>query len=107
VPVDLCFDDMTNLGGLPAFQGQFAAGVAAQANGKHMVRATVFGSQWVSTNGPNYMFLAIPNSNQAGGVVDVIDILGGLKRVDTDVFVPGVQSIPATGVNVLCEYYRQ
>lgn len=107
VPVDLCFDDMTNLGGLPAFQGQFAAGIAAQANGKQMVRATVFGSQWVSTNGPNYMFLAIPNSNQAGGVVDVVDLLGGLKRVDTDVFVPGVQSIPATGVNVLCEYYRQ
>jgi hypothetical protein len=107
VPVDIAFDNLTNRGGLPAAQGLFGAGVAAQANSKDLVRTSNFGALISRANGGDYMFLAVPNSNQTGGVVDVIDILGGLKRVDTDVFFPGVQSVPASGVNVLCEYWRQ
>ena len=58
------------------------------------------------------MFFAIPFSNpilsgQGGGVVDVIDINDAYRRLDTDPFVEGTQSIAAQGVSVLMDYFRQ
>ena len=40
------------------------------------------------------------------GVIDVIN-LGGLLRQDTNRFIDGVQSIPAAGVSIVMDYYRQ
>ena len=53
------------------------------------------------------MFLAVPNSSEGPGVVDVIELKPGFPRVDTDPYVPGVQSIQASGVNILMDYWRQ
>ncbi len=105
VPVDLAFDNLTNLGGL---QGPVNADSGTQSipvNSKHTTRNV--GGAFNNTNNPRYMFLAVPNSNQAGGVIDVINLGGGLTRLDTDVFLPGIQSVPATGARVVTDYWRQ
>ncbi len=108
IPVDIAFDNLANAGGLPNSFTTFSAGVPAPVNGKGLIRGGGFGfGGIIPTSQPSYMFLAVPNSNQGGGVVDVINLDAGLSRVDTDVFLPGVQSIPAAGVNVLMDYFRQ
>ena len=60
-----------------------------------------------STNSPAYMFLAIrtPSPGVPGGV-DVIRLLDG-QRLDTNLFRPGVQSIPARGAGIVMDYFRQ
>jgi len=45
---------------------------------------------------PAFLFLAVPSSSEGPGVVDVID-LAGLRRTDTDAYLPGIQSIPRRG----------
>ena len=59
-----------------------------------------------TTSSPQFIFLAIPNSREGPGVVDVIDTTT-LKRRDTDVFLPGVQSIQAPNVTQVVDYLRQ
>jgi hypothetical protein len=100
LPVDLCFDDLRNLGGLVNYHSSFSAGVPALLNGKSLVRQT---GQVVNTNEPRYLFVAAPGP----GVVDVIDIGSGIVRIDTNPFQPGLQSIPVPGVELLMDYFRQ
>ena len=49
----------------------------------------------------------MPNSFEGPGVVDVIDLSSGFRRYDTDPFVTGVQSLPATNVNIVADFMRQ
>ncbi len=104
IPVDIAFDDLNNLGGLISPSTPFSAGVPSQVNGKQMVRIVGTG---VATNSGRYVFVAVPNSNQAGGVVDVLSVNGGLVRLDTDLTTPGIQSIPVPGAQILSSYFRQ
>jgi YVTN family beta-propeller protein len=105
VPVDLAFDDLRSLSGLPNFVTTFTAGSPVQINGKSVVRGGC--PQVVNTNEPKYMFVAVPNSLNGTGVVDVILIDGTFGRVDTDPFHSGVQSIAAPNVQVVMDYFRQ
>lgn len=105
IPVDLAFDNLTNIAGLPNLFTAFSVGVPAPVNGKGRVRPVPGGA--IPVNTPSFLFLAVPNSVQGGGSVDVISLDAGLPRVDTDVFLPGVQSIVAPGVTVLMDYFRQ
>ncbi|HVS09038.1 MAG TPA: beta-propeller fold lactonase family protein [Planctomycetota bacterium] len=106
IPVDLAFDNMRNTGALSNFLPTQGAGLPLQLNGKSYVRA--LGALVRGANQPRFMFLAIPNSTSAGaGAVDVINILSGNLRYDTDPYLPGIQSIPVPGVGVLCDYWRQ
>ena len=61
----------------------------------------------MNTNEPQFMFLAVPNSKQGGGVVDVIQLDTGFTRADTNVFQAGIQSIPASGASIVMDYFRQ
>jgi hypothetical protein len=104
IPVDLAFDNLLNLGGLPNLATQWSAGTPAVANGKAQVKK-VSGTAF-ATNQPTYMFLTIPNSSQGPGVIDAIE-LATQKRFDTDPFLTGVQSIPAAGALGVMDYFRQ
>ena len=53
------------------------------------------------------MFVAVPNSQNGTGVVDVIVLDGAYSRVDTDKFHPGIQSIQAPNVQVVMDFLRQ
>lgn len=105
IPVDLCFDNLKNLAGLPNISSQFSAPPVKLFNGKSIVKA---GAPPRPAVGAQYIFAAIPNSNEAGGagVVDVID-LNGFRRTDTNRFVDGIQSIPANGVTKVVDFFRQ
>ncbi len=104
VPVDIAFDNLTNLGGLNGPTNADSGTASIPVNSKHTLRNT---GGLRNVNNPRHMFLAIPNSNEAGGVVDVIDLQGGLTRLDTNIFEDGIQSVPVTGVRVLTDYWRQ
>jgi hypothetical protein len=56
---------------------------------------------------PRFLFAAVPNSIEGPGVVDVIDLQSSNLRFDTDPYLPGKQSIPVPGVNLLIDYWRQ
>ena len=99
-PLDIAFDDQSNLGGLRNYHTVFSAGRQAELNGKNLVRF-VPGAGILATNEPALAFL--PTS---AGVVDVIDLDSGL-RVDTNAFHAGAQSIPAPGVWRAMDYFRQ
>lgn len=101
IAVDIAFDNLMNFSGLPNTNSVFSAGTPVQANGKSQVRG---GN---NVNEASYMFLAVPNSNQGGGVVDVIRMDTGFLRLDTDPFESGTQSIPVPGVSILMDYFRQ
>ena len=103
-PVEIAFDNQMNFGGFPAWFTNFSAGSPAAINGKSIVR-TVGGVQ--NTNEPQLMFLAVPNSKQGVGVVDVIQLDTGFTRADTDLFQIGIQSIPAPGARIVMDYFRQ
>ena len=106
VPVDFAFDNQRNFGALPNVVTPFSAGTGAQMNGKGMVR--VVSGTVQSTNEPSFMYVAVPNSLAGEGAVDVLRRDGGgFARIDTNPFQPGTQSIPAPGVNVLMDYFRQ
>jgi hypothetical protein len=107
VPIDIAMDDLVNLGGTPNQAPVQGAGSPINTNGKSAVR---IGGQnaIVGSKNPNFMFLAIETSSEGPGVVDVIDINSpGYRRVDTNVFVQGTQSIPAPGISGLMDYWRQ
>jgi len=107
VPVDLAFDNLRNLGGLINLSSVFSAGSAIPQNGKNIVRSIPPGVT-VNTNEASYMFAAVPNAVGGSGVVDVIQLgASGLPRVDTNPFQSGVQSIPASNVTLVADYWRQ
>ena len=104
VPVDLAFDNLRNLGGTASTKSFFSAGQPVPFNSKDLLRNA--GGALRNTNQPDFLFLAVPNGQATGGVIDVIRILGG-TRFDVNPFQSGIQSIPCEGVNVLMDYYRQ
>ena len=105
IPVDIAFDNQRNLAALTNWGTIFSAGTPVNINGKAIVR--VLGPVVVNTSEPRFMFVAVPNSDQGGGVVDVLRIDSGFLRFDTNPFQPGIQSIPAPGANIVMDYFRQ
>lgn len=105
-PTDISFDDARNV----ASAGQVLSNVVptslATSDSKQQYR--IIGGGPVIVSFYTYMFLA----NPASGTVDVIDP-DLLLRVDTvpdNLAFPatvGTQSIPAPGVSILCNYWRQ
>jgi hypothetical protein len=107
IPVDMALDDLINLGGLENVSTVQSAGTPVILNGKSSVKAVGLNVITGAKN-PQFMFLAVPNSTEGPGVVDVIDVGSpGFRRIDTNAFHAGVQSIPASGVNGLMDYWRQ
>ena len=104
-PVDLAFDNLKNRAGLTNLNNLFSASTAQPINGKALIKVQQGGV--VLTLTPQYIMLAVPNSIEGPGVVDVIAMDGGYQRVDTNAYLPGVQSIPATNVTVVADYMRQ
>jgi YVTN family beta-propeller protein len=105
-PVAIAFDDLTNQAALPAAQSNFSPGQPAIANSKSFWRPVPGGA--ITTNTPEFMFLAIPNSTSSGGgVIEVIDLASSNKRVDVNVFQPGIQSVAVPGVIGLATYFSQ
>jgi YVTN family beta-propeller protein len=103
-PTDLAFDDQRNLGVLPVAPGVFSAGNLVPINGKHPVRQ-VNGVAY-DTNGATYLFVPVQRAQPGQEQVDVIRISNG-QRIDTNAYLPGIQSIPAAGANVVASYFRQ
>ncbi len=104
VPVDIVFDELNNLGAMSNLQSSYGVGTPILINGKSTVRPSGIG---VPTVYPDFMFVAVPNSSEGPGVVDVIDLSSGFSRVDTDYYTNGVQSIPCAGARFLGSYYRR
>lgn len=104
-PVDLAFDDQRHLAGLPNFATVFSAGTPAPINGKQLVRGPC--GSVVNTNEPRYLMLAVPGA-AGGGEIDVLRLnVIPAARLDTNAFLPGVQSVPCADVSVLASYFRQ
>ena len=101
VPVDLCFDELNNLGASQNTQSNFGVGQGILINGKSVIRnatnAAIF---------PDFMFLAVPTSSEGPGVIDVIAMTSGYTRFDTDKYLSGVQSVPCSGARFLCTFFR-
>ena len=104
-PVDIAFDNLRNYGGLANVFTSFSAGVPLPSNGKALVRAV--GGGPVNTNEPRFMFAAVPFPTSGSGSIDVINIGAGFTILDTNPFQPGTQSIPAPGVSLVMDYFRQ
>jgi hypothetical protein len=111
VPTDLAMDDMANAGSTVNLFSPQGAGIPIAINGKSSVRGVVLNNnttgQTGPAKGPEYLFVAVPNSLEGPGVVDVIKLGSGQTRFDTDLYLPGVQSIPVPGVRLLSDYWRQ
>jgi hypothetical protein len=106
IPVDAALDDLNNLGGLSnVFHPTFSAGTPILLNGKSYVKPT--GAVVVSAKTPKFLFLAVPNSSEGPGVVDVISVDSGFQRYDTNAYQSGVQSVPASGAISVADYWRQ
>ena len=106
IPVDIAFDNMRNLGGMPNFITSFSAGTALPGNGKGMVRPVPGGV--INNNEPAYMFAAVPNVTGGFGVVDVFDLAkAGVLRKDINAFQVGVQSILVPNVSGVMDYWSQ
>jgi hypothetical protein len=102
VPVDLALDNMVNVSAFTNYSSQFSAGQPLSINGKSLVRFNGFNFQQASS--PAFLFLAVPNP----GVIDVLELsTGTVQRVDTSVFRPGINSIPAPNVTTLADFFRQ
>lgn len=108
IPVDIAQDDQINFGALTNFEGilaNYSAGVPAAINGKSYVR--LVNNTPTGAKHPRFLFAAVPNSSEGPGVVDVINLQSSNLRFDTDPYLVGKQSIPAPGVNLLIDYWRQ
>ncbi len=105
IPVDLAFDDQDNFGLLQNFFTPFSAGDPIELNGKSIARPS--GATALPRNRARFLFVAVPNSTDGQGAVDVLDLDGGFQRFDTNAFQPGVQSIRASGVLRLGHYFKQ
>jgi len=109
VPVDIAFDDLRNLGGLPNALSRPPYGsstTSVPVNGKGLVKGSCSTGIYVA-NHPRYMFVAVPTPLIGQGVVDVIRIDQSNSLVDTNAFLSGTQSIPAPDVQVLADFFRQ
>jgi hypothetical protein len=104
IPTDIAFDNLRNLGGLQTVTNPFSAGAPAVVNGKSLVRFVP--NSFVNAHEPRYAFLSVPNSLGGDGVIDVID-LNGNRRIDTNPYRPGIQSIPANNARAVSDYWRQ
>ncbi|MDE0913639.1 MAG: hypothetical protein OSB57_00505, partial [Planctomycetota bacterium] len=105
IPVDIAFDNLRNLGGMPNVITSFSAGSALPGNGKGLIRL-VPGP--VNSNEPGYMFAAVPNVTGGFGVVDVFDLAkAGVLRKDINAYQAGVQSIQVPNVSGVMDYWRQ
>ena len=103
--MDIAFDNMRNLSGMPnPVTSTFSVGDAALVNGKNLIRQS--GGSFLNNNEPVFVFFAVPNSSQGGGVIDVVDISTGQRR-DVNLYHDGVQSIPADGATLVMDYFRQ
>ncbi len=109
VPTDLAFDNQRMFSGQPNFVTPFSIGPPTPENGKHPVRSASGDCSGAPYNlsEPSYMFVAVPNSQNGTGVVDVIVLEGAFSRVDTDKFHAGIQSIQAPNVQVIMDFLRQ
>ncbi|MEO0649239.1 MAG: hypothetical protein AAFZ65_01005 [Planctomycetota bacterium] len=108
VPVDLAFDNQVNFGGVFGVSSIFSPGTPVPANHKGLVTtANTFGFGAGPGYTPRFMFVAIPNSSEGTGAVDVLELNGGLSRFDVNAFQPGIQSVSASGVTRLSDYFRQ
>ncbi len=105
VPVDIAFDIQRNQTALTNYSTQFSAGTPLSINGKCIIKP--LGAGFIATSVPQFMFLAVPNSIEGPGVVDVIDLSSGFLRHDTNVFQPGTQSIVVPGAIGLMDFLRQ
>ncbi len=105
VPFDVTFDEQMNRTGLDNLTNIFGVGPPATINGKSLLRADNLGGVPRYSYTPQFMFLAVPFSDEGPGVVDVIQ-LSGFVRFDTNPFEPGIQSIPAPGVRVVSSFFR-
>ena len=103
LPTDIAFDNQRNLGALRNVASSFAAAAPVALNGKSQVR--VVGSNVLNTNEPRYMFVAVRDSS-GGTAIDVLDLLT-LQRVDVNAYHAGTQSIPASGAQLVADYFRQ
>ena len=102
VPLDIAFDDQQNLGLLRNHHTPFSAREPAPTNGKNLVREV--SGVMLNTSQPSYLFA--PVWRRSGAAVDVIDLDTG-RRVDTNPFLSGIQSIPAAGARGVMSYFRQ
>jgi hypothetical protein len=105
IPVDIAFDCQRNMTALTNYATQFSAGFPLSINGKSLVKPS--GGAVVPICAPQFIFLAVPNSNEGPGVVDVLELASGYRRFDTNVFVPGTQSIPVPNASGLADFIRQ
>jgi YVTN family beta-propeller protein len=106
IPVDLAFDDLRNLTGMPNVISFFSAGASVPINGKGLVRVLPNGV-FINNNEPRFLFVAVPSPTIGTGVVDVVRIDQGFVRIDTDPFQAGIQSIQAPNCQVVADYFRQ
>jgi hypothetical protein len=83
----------------------FNVGPSVPSNGKSPVRGGCPAP--FNNSEPRFMFVAIPNSQNGTGVIDVIILDGAFNRVDTDKFHAGIQSIQAPNVQFVMDYLRQ
>ncbi len=113
VPTDMAMDDMQNASNLVNLQPPQGAGVPLIVNGKALVRGQVVNGVntgiTLPVKAPEYLFVAIPNSLEGPGVVDVVKFSAGgiIARYDTDPYQSGSQSIQVGDVRLLCDYWRQ
>ena len=99
IPVDLAFDNTSNNSALSNISSPFSAGSPLPYNGKSILK-----SGGAVAGIPQFLFLPIPGQ----GVVDVIELeTGTLQRFDTNVFEPGLQSLPVRNATLVADYFRQ
>ncbi len=102
-PADIAFDDQRNLGALPNLESAGGGGQLTQINGKSLVRRIpTVPVSYANTNEATYLFVPVRGS----GVVDVISLATG-RRVDTNAYHPGIQSIATTGAALVMDYFRE
>jgi len=104
IPVDIVYDELNNLGAMQNFRPQQGVGTPILINGKSFVRPVPGGA--TPTVFPDFMLAAVPNSNEGPGVIDVISLNAGFTRFDTDLYLPGTQSIPCAGARFVSTYFR-
>jgi YVTN family beta-propeller protein len=103
-PTDIAFDDQRNLGILPVVPEPFSVDALIPINGKHPVRQV--NGQAFNTNEATYLFVPVQGAQPGQEHIDVIRIING-QRIDTNPYLPGLQSIPVPGASVVANYFRQ
>lgn len=104
VPIDVTFDELNNIGSVSNFFTQYSVGSPILINGKSHIKPN--GGAPVTAKTPEFMFVAVPNSTEGPGVIDVIQLTSGNNRFDVNGYLPGVQSIPCPGARHLATYFH-